>query len=176
MLAQAEAGAYRERVFEFLRLQAFALNALGRTRAAQDSIWRALAIAASEGYIRSFVEEGSLMQELLSDACAELERNLRHGEWQERQGLLAYIKQLLAAFESPMVLVVSPSASLSESLTKRERDVLRLLVAGYANPQIAAALVVAPSTVHSHVKNIYAKLGVRNRIQAAERARSLGLV
>jgi NarL family two-component system response regulator LiaR len=52
-------------------------------------------------------------------------------------------------------------------LTKRERDVLALLVEGLNNTQIAQKLVVSPSTVKSHVSHILAKLGVASRTEAA---------
>jgi ATP/maltotriose-dependent transcriptional regulator MalT len=49
------------------------------------------------------------------------------------------------------------------------------MAAGMSNPQIAAELVIALSTVKTHVNRIYAKLGVRNRAQAIVKAREAGL-
>ena len=60
-------------------------------------------------------------------------------------------------------------------LTEREVDVLCLLAEGISNKQIAERLVVAPSTVKQHLKNIYGKLDVHNRTQAVARGRELGL-
>jgi LuxR family maltose regulon positive regulatory protein len=60
-----------------------------------------------------------------------------------------------------------------EPLSDRELDVLRLLARGFANQEIARKLVVAPSTVHWHTKNIYSKLNVHSRTQAIVRAREL---
>jgi LuxR family maltose regulon positive regulatory protein len=54
--------------------------------------------------------------------------------------------------------------------------VLRLVAAGLSNQDIAEELVVAPSTVHWHIKNIYSKLGVHSRTQATLAARERGLV
>lgn len=61
-------------------------------------------------------------------------------------------------------------------LTERETDVLIFLVHGYTNKQIAAQLKVAPSTIKTHVKNIFLKLDVANRTEAASEARALGLI
>ncbi|MCF4097306.1 response regulator transcription factor [Maritalea mediterranea] len=61
-------------------------------------------------------------------------------------------------------------------LTERETDVLIFLMHGYTNKQIAAQLKVAPSTIKTHVKNIFAKLDVANRTEAASEARVLGLI
>jgi DNA-binding NarL/FixJ family response regulator len=63
-----------------------------------------------------------------------------------------------------------------EKLTDRERDVLRLLLAGRSGPEIADVLVVAPSTVRTHLKSIYGKLDAHSRDQAIARARELKLV
>ena len=56
--------------------------------------------------------------------------------------------------------------STIEPLTKREREVLNLVVQGRTNPQIATQLVISPSTVHFHVNNILAKLQVQTRTEA----------
>lgn len=65
--------------------------------------------------------------------------------------------------------------SLVEPLSSRELEVLRLIDAGYSNQQIAAKLSVAPSTVKTHINNIYGKMGVQTRVQAVNRARELNL-
>ncbi len=61
-------------------------------------------------------------------------------------------------------------------LSSRELDVLHHLVAGLSNPEVAAALNLSRHTVKQHTSTVYRKLGVRNRVQAASRARELGLV
>jgi LuxR family maltose regulon positive regulatory protein len=66
--------------------------------------------------------------------------------------------------------------ALLDPLSEREVEVLRLVAAGHSNQTIARELVVAPSTVHSHVKNIYSKLDVHSRTQAVARAREIGLL
>jgi DNA-binding NarL/FixJ family response regulator len=77
---------------------------------------------------------------------------------------------------APPPRVASPEESLSEPLTARETEVLRLLAQGQTNPQIARELVVSPGTVKNHVRDIIAKLGVSDRTQAAVRAMELGLL
>jgi NarL family two-component system response regulator LiaR len=68
------------------------------------------------------------------------------------------------------------SEALTEPLTERETEVLRLLARGKANKQIARELFVATSTVKTHVNNLYRKLGVSSRTQAALYAARIGLV
>jgi DNA-binding NarL/FixJ family response regulator len=61
-------------------------------------------------------------------------------------------------------------------LSDRELDVVRLLADGRSNREIAEALHLAAGTVKNHVTNVLGKLGVRDRTQAALRARALGLL
>ena len=65
---------------------------------------------------------------------------------------------------------------LVEPLSEREREILRLVASGASNREIAARLVIAEGTVKNHVTNILAKLDVKDRTQAALRARELGLL
>src|SRR5260370_9123686 len=61
-------------------------------------------------------------------------------------------------------------------LSDREREVMRLLARGASNKDIALALFLAEGTVKNHITNIFAKLGVSDRTQAALKARDLGLL
>lgn len=70
----------------------------------------------------------------------------------------------------------SVNASPSPCLSPRELDVLSLLVAGKSNPEIAAALETSINTVEFHLKNIFPKLGVYNRVGAAVVAVKTGLI
>jgi DNA-binding CsgD family transcriptional regulator len=64
----------------------------------------------------------------------------------------------------------------AESLSRREIDVLRLMADGRSNQEIAQSLILALSTIKMHVKHIYSKLGVKNRVQAVAQARVLGIL
>jgi NarL family two-component system response regulator LiaR len=65
---------------------------------------------------------------------------------------------------------------LTEPLTERETEVLKLIARGKANKQIARELFLAMSTVKTHVNNLYRKLDVSSRTQAALYAARIGLV
>lgn len=67
-------------------------------------------------------------------------------------------------------------ATLVDPLTTRELEILQLIAAGMTNKQIAATLFVSPNTVRVHTSNIYSKLSVATRMQAATKARSLGIL
>jgi LuxR family maltose regulon positive regulatory protein len=63
-----------------------------------------------------------------------------------------------------------------EPITKREQEILRLLIAGASNQQIAAELVISLATVKKHVSNLLGKLGVASRTQAIARANEWSLL
>ena len=68
----------------------------------------------------------------------------------------------------------APSATLVEPLSDREHEILRLIAKGSTNREIAEALFITEGTVKNHVTNILSKLDVRDRTQAALKARELG--
>jgi LuxR family maltose regulon positive regulatory protein len=93
-------------------------------------------------------------------------------------GILAgYASDLIKAFRQEGELHTNQTDTDSIStLTERELEVLHWLAAGLTNKAIAEKLIVAPSTIKQHLKNIYSKLDAHNRTQAVARGRELGLL
>jgi DNA-binding NarL/FixJ family response regulator len=81
----------------------------------------------------------------------------------------------LSSTQEPSQLTALSSKTVVEHLTEREREILAQVAQGASNRQIAEELFLAEGTVKNHVSNILSKLAVRDRTQAALRAKELGL-
>jgi DNA-binding NarL/FixJ family response regulator len=81
--------------------------------------------------------------------------------------VLRGIDRIAPAFEA---------SSLPEPVTKREREVLRLMAAGFSNKEIADALGAAEGTIKNHASSIFSKLGVRDRTRAVLKGLELGVI
>ena len=182
LLQLAEAQGRMGSAIEILMLQAEALHAYGEVNQAIERLSRTLSLAEPEGYIRLFVDEDVPMAHLLMQM-----RNLRHNGQRSTPDRipLVYVKKLLAAFgtsssqsasQPPELTPSSVSHTLVEPLSERELEVLRLIVAGCSNQEIADRLVIALSTVKWYVNAIYGKLQVESRTKAIARARELHIV
>jgi len=163
LLEAAQAARRIGSVIKILALQSLAFDAQDDLGAALNVLEEALSLAETERYVRTFLDEGEPMGRLLR-------RALRQGA---RPNCVA---RLLAALGEDAELKPPSAESLVEPLTDRELQVLRLIVAGLSNPQIAEELFIAVSTVKSHVNHIYGKLGVSNRVEAVTRAQDLDLL
>jgi LuxR family transcriptional regulator, maltose regulon positive regulatory protein len=144
-------------------LAGLAYRELGDQRAANQAAERALALAESDRLVLPFAMTGS--RELL-------EALPRHET--AHAALLADILDVLHG-SSPAAKEQS-SLPPTEELSPGELRVLRYLPTNLSRPEIAGELSVAPSTVSTHVRSIYAKLQVRDRSSAVQRARELRLL
>jgi DNA-binding NarL/FixJ family response regulator len=84
-------------------------------------------------------------------------------------------KRLIAEFARASA-VPEPAGDPLAELTDREREILLLIAKGLSNTEIADTLVVSASTVKTHVGNVLAKLGCRDRVQAVVLAYETGVV
>ena len=165
---QAEAKGWENERLKAMVLQAVAYQARGELDKAVQLLGDALALAEPGGFIRIFVDEGSPMAQLLSEAAA--------------RGLMAdYMSKLLAAFEAEDQKREEKSSfpsvqPLIEPLSQRELEVLRLIAHGLSNDEISKRLFLALDTVKGHNRRIYDKLQVQRRTEAVARARELGLL
>jgi LuxR family maltose regulon positive regulatory protein len=122
------------------------------------SLRQALEIAMPENCVRPFLDEGqSLMPYLRRVPRGDSVRNFS-------QKILAYVS------------TKPKHPQLVEPLSQQEFNILQLMAQGHTNPEIARKLVLAVSTVRWYAKQIFRKLGVHNRTQAATQARKLNLI
>ncbi|MEI8082314.1 MAG: LuxR C-terminal-related transcriptional regulator, partial [Actinomycetes bacterium] len=161
LLQAAQQGERTGSVIEILVLHALANQGRGDVPAALTSLQRALALAEPEGYVRVFVDEGPAIVPLLRAAA-------------KRPSTTAYARRLLAAVEGTDAVALAPQG-VTEPLSERELEVLRLLCTDLSGPDIARQLFVSLNTIRTHTKSIYTKLDVNNRRAAVRRAEELNL-
>jgi LuxR family transcriptional regulator, maltose regulon positive regulatory protein len=171
ILQRAATGQRWGHVIEMRILQALAYQMDDQVPQALAALAEAVCLGEPEGYIRSFVDEGPVVEAL----CYQLRQQER------RHGTTPYLDRLLAAFQQEHRACVQAeeqagAQGLAEPLSGREREVLHLLARGASNQQIAQELVIVVDTVKRHVTHIFTKLGVRNRVQAIRQAQALGLL
>jgi LuxR family maltose regulon positive regulatory protein len=154
---------YISQIIEVLALQALAFDAQGKHDQALNSLEESLTLAEPEGFIRTFVDEGEPMKDLLRQAYS---RDISN----------AYVSKLLGAFEPDREYGKPFAQSLIEPLSNRELEVLRLLSTELSGPEIADELMVSLNTMRTHTKNIYSKLDVNNRRAALRKAEQLNLL
>jgi LuxR family transcriptional regulator, maltose regulon positive regulatory protein len=145
-------------------LEAIARDALGDHVAAGRALEHALDLAEPDGLLLPF---------LLHPATGLLRRHSRHRT--AHAALTARILNLLSAPANP-----SPPPArtqrLREPLTSSEARVLRYLPTSLTVPELADELYLSVNTVRTHMRHIYAKLGVHHRHEAVEQGRALGLI
>jgi len=166
---QVEANGLEDERLKVMVLQAVALHAHGEKEVAAQLLGDALALTEAEGFIRIFVDEGPPMARLLYDVLSS--------------GISPdYVRRLLGAFPSAEPVKTDPSitqvpeSQLVEPLSERELEVLQFIAEGLTNQEIATRLYLSLYTVKAHARNIYAKLGVKNRTQAVAKGKVLEIL
>jgi LuxR family maltose regulon positive regulatory protein len=167
LLNVAETAGATGYMIEILVLKAMAHQIQGEMEQAITALERALTLAEPEGYVRTFIDEGSSMGKLLRQATA-------------RGIALGYVGKLLTALEKGTKgkrhLGKAFPASMVEPLSKRELEVLRLLKTHLSSTDIADELTISVNTVRTHIKSIYSKLNVHSRQDAVQKAQELELL
>jgi LuxR family maltose regulon positive regulatory protein len=165
---EATYNTYQE--IRILACLAMVYQAQGRTKETHDALEHSLKLAHPGDFIRTFVDLGPKMAELLNHFA---DRGLKTD----------YIGQIVAAFPAQSQTNGKQRSSkalanddLIEPLTRREREVLEYLGKWLSDKEIAQQLSISPRTVKKHASNIYGKLGVKNRMQAVEKAKDLDLL
>jgi LuxR family maltose regulon positive regulatory protein len=125
---------------------------------AMPALSQALELAMPENYIRPFLDEGRQLLPLL--------RRI------PKTHIVKSFAQKILADQ----LALPEAVSLLEPMSKQELAILRLMSQGRSNPEIAQQLILAVSTVRWYVKQIFRKLEVHNRTQAASQAQKLNLL
>ncbi|MFJ2976881.1 HTH-type transcriptional regulator MalT [Kluyvera sp. NPDC087067] len=152
----------------------------GNKNQAQRVLLEALQLANRTGFISHFVIEGEAMAQQLRqliqlNTLPELEQHraqriLREINQHHRHKFAhfdeSFVERLLNHPEVPELIRTSP-------LTQREWQVLGLIYSGYSNEQIAGELDVAATTIKTHIRNLYQKLGVAHRQDAVQHAQNL---
>jgi LuxR family maltose regulon positive regulatory protein len=176
LLAAAETDGRAGTMIEILGLNALVYQAQNNLSAAIAALERALTLAEPEGYIRIFVDEGEQMRQLLLDYQSIIKTQISEGIDREIFRLLTYSDKLLASFSPQASFNNAKYQSIPEPLSDRELDILQLIATGRTNKEIAEILVIAVSTVKSHINNLYGKLGAKRRTEAIAIARDFGLL
>jgi LuxR family maltose regulon positive regulatory protein len=169
-LEHAQASGLMFYVTDLLIFDALTLYAQRQTESAITTLKRALALAEPENYIRSFLDLGEPMKELLSWSL--------EGHLSNEPHLRAYVSKLLSYFLQDFLIQPSQPIGdiLVEPLSPRELEVLQLIAQGLSNREISDRLFLALSTVKGHTRIIFDKLQVQRRTEAVARARELGLL
>jgi LuxR family maltose regulon positive regulatory protein len=172
-VAAAEAGRVGS-LTEIRMLQSLALRASGDLDAAVLVLGEAMLDAPEpDGLVRLYLDEGVAVLDLLRDAVEQSSGDERAVRLRDRA-------RWLLARSRPVTGVRAPQPALADALTdplsQREVEVLRLLDSELTGPQIADALYVTLNTLRSHTKRIFTKLDVRTRAAAVRTARELGLL
>ncbi|MBN2115492.1 MAG: AAA family ATPase [Anaerolineales bacterium] len=160
LLEKATAAGRMQTCIEAMLLLGLFHHAQKDSQSAVDWLGKSLRLAAPEGFVRVFLDEGKPLLDLLPKA---------------RPAAPEFVDSLLKQSQLEGKSRSAPLEQLPDPLSEQEIRVLKLIVAGKSNQQIADELVISVGTAKWHVHNVLQKLGVNNRPQAIARARELGI-
>lgn len=162
----AQKGSRIERLVEILILYSVLYKTIGNIEKAKTSLIEAFSISAKENIILFFLFD---MHHIIT-VLPEVERELATKE----SGIpKEFIKRLKTAFsEKEKRKQITPSHDLS----KRELEILQLIAKDFTNQEIADQLFISLNTCKTHVKSIFSKLNVENRVKAGKKAKDIGLL
>ncbi|MGE8065233.1 LuxR C-terminal-related transcriptional regulator [Pseudomonas sp. NPDC089569] len=169
----AQAQQRYRRVLKLRLLHAMALDGQGEEKAAFEELTQALRFASHEGFLRTFIDEGPRLADLLHRWHAALHNRVA------ANGInMGFLTTLLERCKRPQVEhpLAHAAGNDIEILTSREIQVLQLLAAGLRNRVIAERMFLSEFTIKSHLRNINAKLGAQGRTEAVAIARQKGLL
>jgi LuxR family transcriptional regulator, maltose regulon positive regulatory protein len=147
-----------------------ALLAANEHDQAEKVFRQVISVAAPAGIYQTILDQGPEIGALLF----RFDEKARAGD---AGGALAHVRSLISSWgQHYQPDKTGPKRLLVDSLSRRERSILELIGQGRSNKEIARSLGITPETVKSHVKSIFAKLGVERRAQAIWRAHSLGII
>jgi DNA-binding NarL/FixJ family response regulator len=120
---------------------------------------------------------GYVLKDITAEQLATTIRGVAQGQVLLHPDVASAVVASFAQASSGPAAATSASVGTSglALLTDREREILALLARGASNREISETLYIAGGTVKNHLSNILSKLGVRDRTQAALKARELGL-
>lgn len=152
-------------------LQATAEYRRGHRAAALRYLHEALAIGEANGYVRSFLDEGKGMEDLLRSYLVQRQRETGAPGW---EGVTeAYVLRLIGQVPPAGVDAAAPSSNLVEPLSESETAMLEFIRSGASNGEIARELALSEGTVKVYLSRLYTKLGVSSRTQAVSKAKEL---
>ncbi|WP_240933050.1 LuxR C-terminal-related transcriptional regulator [Diaphorobacter sp. HDW4B] len=172
---EAERQGRTRRAIKLRILQSIAEHRAGHTGEALQRIANVLQTTCREGFFRLVLDEAPWIKPLLA---SYLSRALEQGSAGSDPIFAEYLEQLRvdaqisAETDNPQ----DTPEPLIEPLTRKELHVLQLLAEGYSNSAIAEKLVVADTTVRTHLRHINTKLNASSRTQAVALARRLRLI
>nr|WP_198151840.1 response regulator transcription factor [Kibdelosporangium sp. MJ126-NF4]CEL20262.1 two-component system response regulator [Kibdelosporangium sp. MJ126-NF4] len=131
--------------------------------------------------LTTYSDDESVFAALRAGARGYLTKDARAGEIAEaiaavRRGEAQFDPAIQRRLAEQVTSRAVTTEALPDGLTPREADVLRLIAEGRSNTEIAAHLVITEATVKTHINNLFAKTGVRDRAQAVTYAFRRGLV